>query len=128
MKVKKRLARDLFMGLTSERMGAMRADRKLNLKQSLVGRDAPGVAAPAQFTANLRELARPERDGHGLAVVALGLVVGVIRGFDAGSDEPTLGELVLAGKKPAARRLLAAGLLRLIAPAPKELAAHRGGT
>src|SRR5712692_7107285 len=91
--------------LSLERMGAVGADRELDLEESLVGGDSAGVSATTQLPTNLRELAWPERDRRGLAGVALHLVIRVIGGLDARPDEPALGELILAREEPSASGL-----------------------
>src|SRR5436190_634441 len=56
-------------------MGAMGADRELNLQQQLLGRLALRVLTPPQLAANLRELAWPEGQKERLPSVALRCVV-----------------------------------------------------
>jgi len=100
-----RAARFFFIDMTSEGMGAVSADRKLELKKRFVRGDASGIPAAPQLPADLGKLARPEGQDHRLAGVAFGGVVGMIRRLDPPSGEPALGELVLAGKEPADGRL-----------------------
>src|SRR5579864_8383702 len=110
--------------VASERMGAVGADRELELEERLVGGDASGIAAAAELAPELGELARPERQEDRLAAVVLRLIVRVRGPLGAGAREPALGELVLARHEPASGRLPA---VRLVAAAPEELAADRRG-
>ncbi len=107
-------------------MGAVGADRKLELEERFVRGDAAGIPAAPQLPADLGKLARPERQDHRLPGVALGSVVGVVGGLDPRAGEPALGELVLAGEEPPAGGLLSSELLGLVAAAAKELAPQRG--
>src|SRR5258706_12936636 len=109
------------MDLTSERMGAVGADRKLELEERFVRGDAAGIPAAPQLPADLGKLARPERQDHRLPGVALGSVVGVVGRLDPRAGEPALGELVLAGEEPPAGGLLSSELLWLVGAAAKEL-------
>jgi len=58
-------------------MGAVGADRKLELKKQLVGRLSVGVLAASKLAPELGELARPEGEKKGLAAVCLRGVGGV---------------------------------------------------
>src|SRR6266545_1514350 len=113
----KTTARMRFMAyLYLERMGAVGADRELELQEELVGGlvGQAEVAAP-QLTPQLRELARPEGQDAGDAGVSLRVVIGVLGGLETGAREPAPGELVVAGGVPADRRLVAGRLLALAA-------------
>src|SRR5438445_1761953 len=58
-----------FIGNTSEWMGAVGADRELELKKQLVGRLSVGVLAASKLTPELGELAWPEGEKDRLASV-----------------------------------------------------------
>src|SRR2546422_764460 len=110
------------IGDTSERMGAVGADRELELKKQLVGRLSVGVLPAPQLPPELGELAGPEGEQEGLAAVPLRRVIGVPGRLDPRPGEPALRELVLAGKEPALGRLVAEPIL---APALDELVPKR---
>src|SRR2546425_7677588 len=67
-----------FIGSSSERVGAMGADRELNLKKKLVGGLSIGVLAAPELAAELGELARPERQKKSLAPVPLRGIIGML--------------------------------------------------
>ena len=66
-----------------ERVGAMGADRELDLKKQLIGGLSIGVLAASKLATNLGELARPERQKKSLASVSLRGIVGMLRRLDA---------------------------------------------
>src|SRR3982750_1834059 len=114
----------VFFISSSKRMGAVSADRELQLEKPLGGVDTAGVPAVPELAAKLRELARPERQRERLPRVVLPVVVGAGRPFDARARVPPLGELVLARDEPSPPFLAA---VDLVAAAAEELAANRGG-
>src|SRR6266849_7304052 len=95
-KARARPARASFVGFirnTSEWMGAVGADRELELKKQLVGRLSVGVLAASKFTPELGELAWPEGEKDRLASVCLRGVDGVPGRLDPCPCEPALREL-----------------------------------
>src|SRR5262245_23206372 len=90
----KKWNRKAFHEVSSEWMGAVGADGKLQLDEGLVGLDALGVAAAAVLAADLGELARPEGQRNRFAPVARVVVSGAV------------GELVAQTAEPAARDLI----------------------
>src|SRR6266545_2789437 len=109
----------IFSSGGSKRMGAVGADRELELKKGFVRGDPARVASTAQLSANLRELTRPEGQRHRLSTVPLRVVVGVVGELVPRPAEPASRQLVVPPDEETARRLLAIGLL---ASASKELA------
>src|SRR2546426_1937069 len=99
MSTKSRIFR-VFMAFSSERMGAMGADRELKLQENLVGDDSLRVGPAAQLTAKLRELARPEGQKKRLAPIPEGRIVGAVGGLRPGANEPAFRELIVSGKVP----------------------------
>src|SRR5207249_11250106 len=112
------------MGCTSERMGAVGADRELDLKEQFVGRLAVGVLTAPDLAPKLGEFAWPEGENKGLAPVCLRGIVGMPGRLHPRPREPALRELVLTGEEPAVGHLVPE---RIPAPAPDELAPERGG-
>ena len=102
-------------------MGAVGADRELELQDGFVRLDSSGVSPLSQLSPDLGELARPERQDGCFAPVALTGVVLVVGKFVPTSGEPALAESVVAGHVEAAGALLS---VELLAPAAKELAAQ----
>src|SRR5438132_11589580 len=99
-------------------MRPMRADRKLELEQELVGYFADCVLRPAVLPAYLAELPRPVRENHRLTRVEERCVVGPIGPVVPRAGEPPARELVIA-REIEAHRLLQA--VELIAMAPNQL-------
>jgi hypothetical protein len=87
-----------------ERVRAVRPDRELQLKQELIGGRSVGVIRPAVLTAQLAELAGPEREQRGKRLVAEIVFVESIRLIDAAAGEPAPRELVVAGDRSPTRR------------------------
>src|SRR5262245_44257278 len=109
-------------------MGAVGADRELELQEEFVRRlDAVEQVelAPPQLAAELRELARRERQENCLAAVAARGVGSVLGGLDPAAHRPALRELPIAREEPAERVF---GPEFLLAAAADHLAAHRGRT
>ena len=98
-------------------MGAVGADRKLQLNESLVGRYAACIAPPPQLPAYLGELARPERQGQGLADVAKPLVGRAVGELIARAGEHPPSELVIGARVEPPARLRPSGLLPAAAAA-----------
>src|SRR5450756_1839433 len=113
-----------FILVSSERMGAVGANRKLQLKKRFVGGHAARIAAAPDLPAHLGELARPEGQGQRLAAVAQPLVVRAVGELVARAGKQPTGELVIAARVEAPGCLCAAGLLP---PAAEELAAQDEG-
>src|SRR4051812_24554372 len=104
-----------------ERVGAVRADRELELEEQLVGRRAVAVCRAPVLTSQLAELARPVRHEQRLAGVGHGRVVGPIRAIETDAREPAPRELIIPG------HVVAEGSLRsgrLFAITPDNLAAR----
>src|SRR5207249_8256406 len=94
------------MGCTSERMGAVGADRELDLKEQFVGRLAVGVLTAPDLAPKLGEFAWPEGENKGLAPVCLRGIVGMPGRLHPRPREPALRELVLTGEEPAVGHLV----------------------
>src|SRR4029077_13028867 len=101
-------------------MGAVRADRELDLEKPFVGLDAGGVLPVAVLGPQHRELARHERERGGDALVAQRRVDGAVRELVARAREPAAPELPVGAREESLRLLRAVGLLAL---APEILAA-----
>src|SRR2546425_4987063 len=95
-----------FIMNSLERVGAMGADRELDLKKQLIGGLSIRVLAASKLATDLGELARPERQKKSLPSVSLRGIVGMLRRLDARPREPALRELVLAGEEPAREALV----------------------
>src|SRR4029079_9497911 len=91
----------IFMTIPLERMGAMGADRELELEEGLVRGVADTVVPAPQLASELGELARPEGQGGRRAVVAQESGVGAGGRLRAAAHEPAFGELPVAGDEPA---------------------------
>src|SRR3954452_15183961 len=96
-------------------MGAMGADRKLELEQEFVGGHRFGVSRPPQLTAYLAELTGPVGQRHRLRGVVRRREIRPIRAIDARAGEPAASHLVVARHVIPGRLLLTVGL---IPPAP----------
>src|SRR5262245_13417449 len=87
-------------------MRSMRADRKLELKQKLVG-DIVGscVINPSVLPANLAEFAWPERQSDRLTNISRVGIVGSPGSVETDSSEPSASKLVIAREEPSVRVL-----------------------
>src|SRR5205809_6725136 len=78
-------------------MGAVGADRELELEEELIGGDVLAVARVAVLAPDLAELARPVGEEQGSALVHERGIVRALRTVESDAREPALRELVLPG-------------------------------
>src|SRR4051812_12695578 len=100
-------------------MRAVRANGKVELKQELVGCDAPAVIRTAVLGPNLAELARPVREKYRFPPIALRRVQLMVRLIVPNACIPPSRELVFTQPVITKRRLVRPDVH--VFPAPDEL-------